>query len=100
MPEIEDIWDDDLDMARFAKSFKQPAKDKKAKTDELKIRLWLNIGLHNADQNDTFVSDDYTKTEWNELGKGDQESYLKMLAEDHLQNYLDYGASVVDDDEH
>ena len=66
--------------------------------DKLKIRLWLNIGIANADQDETFTSDDYTKSEWDALTAEERSDYLDMLANDHMSNYLDCGAEVVEDE--
>lgn len=66
--------------------------------DKLKIRLWLSIGIANANQDETFTSDDYTKSEWDALTAEERSDYLDMLAKDHMSNYLDCGAAVVEDE--
>lgn len=66
--------------------------------DKLKIRVWLSIGIADASQDDTFTSDDYTRAEWDALTAEERSEYLDMLANDHMSNYLDCGAEVIDDE--
>lgn len=64
-------------------------------SEKLKVKVWLNIGVHNADQDDEFDSD-FTESEWDAMTKKEQDEYLDMVANDHASNHLDCGAAIVE----
>ncbi len=61
-----------------------------------RIRVFLNIGLANASQNDIIEIPD---EEWDGYTDEEKEELLTDISETHLSNHLDYGAYLLGDGE-
>lgn len=62
------------------------------KPDGRSIKVWLGIG---STYTNTYYAD--VPDEWDSWSEQERQSHLDDLANSHRDNYLDYGAALIDE---
>lgn len=62
----------------------------------MKIKLFVNTGFANCKHEDILEIDDQ---EWNEMTEEEREKYMDEAAGDFMNNYIEYGAYPVEDED-
>lgn len=65
------------------------------KFEELKVKMTLSIGMHNASQKDEFYLGEWIDEEsYNSMSEAEREKCIGEMVEDWANNYIDIGWSV------
>lgn len=59
--------------------------------DKVIIHVYAHTGFVGCSHNDTVEID---RSDWNLMTEGDREKFLEECAQEHLNNHIDYGAYI------
>lgn len=65
--------------------------------NEIKVKMHLSIGIHNANKEDeTYLSDWTDEDSWNEMSETEKEKFIEDCISDWAYNYIDIGGGIVE----